>query len=221
MNDAATKPPTFKRDWFTRAIPLFESLLSPLAGRPGLRALEIGSFEGRSAYWLLDNILTAPDAELYCLDVWDGHGDSRYRNQNSELYVGDSFRTFWENILGHPTFGMKVRPRRGLSFDSLASIAAMKGIGRAIEFDFIYVDGSHQGTDVLADAVLSWRLLKKGGIIIFDDYDYELAKRYPSGEGHRLTAMEPAIALNGFLATHGKELTILHREYQLALRKEI
>ncbi|MCG3177375.1 MAG: hypothetical protein MOGMAGMI_02349 [Candidatus Omnitrophica bacterium] len=220
MNDTATKPPTFKRDWFTRAIPLFESLLSPLAGRPGLRAMEIGSFEGRSAYWLLDNILTAPDAELYCLDSWDNYADSRFKG-NPDVYVGDSFRTFWENILGHPTFGMKVRPRRGFSFDSLVSIAAMKSIGRAIDFDFIYVDGSHRGPDVLADAVLAWRLLKKGGIIIFDDYDGELARTYPHEKGHRLPALEPAIALDGFVATHERELTILHREYQLALRKEI
>lgn len=37
-------------------------------------------------------------------------------------------------------------------------------------FDFIYVDGSHRSPDVIYDAILSFGLLKKGGIMIFDDY---------------------------------------------------
>jgi hypothetical protein len=31
-------------------------------------------------------------------------------------------------------------------------------------------DGSHRARDVLEDAVLSWPLLKVGGIMLFDDY---------------------------------------------------
>jgi O-methyltransferase. len=37
-------------------------------------------------------------------------------------------------------------------------------------FDFIYVDGSHQAPDVLFDAVMAFKLLRKNGIIAFDDY---------------------------------------------------
>ena len=37
-------------------------------------------------------------------------------------------------------------------------------------FDFVYVDGSHQAPDVLVDAVLSALLLRKGGLLVFDDY---------------------------------------------------
>ena len=37
-------------------------------------------------------------------------------------------------------------------------------------FDFIYVDGSHQAPDVLFDAVMSFKLLRKNGVIAFDDY---------------------------------------------------
>lgn len=39
-------------------------------------------------------------------------------------------------------------------------------------FDFYYVDGSHVAPDVMADAVLGWRLLKPGGIMVFDDYEW-------------------------------------------------
>ena len=32
----------------------------------------------------------------------------------------------------------------------------------------IYVDGSHVPQDVLTDAVMAWKLLKQGGIMILD-----------------------------------------------------
>ena len=37
-------------------------------------------------------------------------------------------------------------------------------------FDFIYIDGWHRAEDILKDAILSFRLLDKNGIMIFDDY---------------------------------------------------
>ena len=39
-------------------------------------------------------------------------------------------------------------------------------------FDIIYIDGNHEPEYVLEDAVLSFRKLKPGGIIIFDDYTF-------------------------------------------------
>jgi len=39
-------------------------------------------------------------------------------------------------------------------------------------FDYISIDGSHEAADVLSDAVLSWPLLKTGGLICFDDYEW-------------------------------------------------
>ena len=37
------------------------------------------------------------------------------------------------------------------------------------KYDIIYIDGSHEARDVLEDAVLAYRLLKIGGLLIFDD----------------------------------------------------
>ena len=37
-------------------------------------------------------------------------------------------------------------------------------------FDFIYIDGSHNGEDILSDAIEAFKILKKGGIIFFDDF---------------------------------------------------
>jgi len=40
-------------------------------------------------------------------------------------------------------------------------------------FDIIYIDGNHEPEYVLEDAVLSFRKLKIGGYLIFDDYNFE------------------------------------------------
>ena len=46
-------------DWFSHNIPQFEPFLGHLKGKP-CRLLEIGTYEGRSALWLAENIATHP-----------------------------------------------------------------------------------------------------------------------------------------------------------------
>jgi predicted O-methyltransferase YrrM len=59
----------FSYDWFSTRIPQWErQVAGRFAGKPGLRFLEIGSFEGRSACWLLQNVLTDPSVRLTCVD---------------------------------------------------------------------------------------------------------------------------------------------------------
>ena len=37
-------------------------------------------------------------------------------------------------------------------------------------FDFIYIDGSHNGEDILSDAIEAFKILKVNGLIFFDDF---------------------------------------------------
>ncbi len=53
--------------------------------------------------------------------------------------------------------------RRGVSRETLRTLPFAS-------YDFIYIDGGHGATDVLEDAVLSFRLAKPGAVIAFDDY---------------------------------------------------
>lgn len=39
-------------------------------------------------------------------------------------------------------------------------------------FDLIFIDGNHNPSNILEDAVLSYRKLRTGGYMIFDDYDW-------------------------------------------------
>lgn len=62
----------FTQDWFSKNIPVWERLFAPLKGRPNLQILEIGSFEGRSACWLLEHVLTGEGAGIDCVDTFMG-----------------------------------------------------------------------------------------------------------------------------------------------------
>jgi predicted O-methyltransferase YrrM len=75
-------------------------------------------------------------------------------------------------------------------------------------YDLIYVDGSHAAHAALEDLVLSWPLLKAGGLLIFDDYRF----RAPT------VIIPPRAAVHGFLACQDDHV-ILIADAQVLLRK--
>lgn len=78
---------------------------------------------------------------------------------------------------------------------------------RKENFDFIYIDGSHRSPDVIQDSILSFGLLKKGGIMIFDDYG-------------KVQSIElPKLAIDCFLSIFAKEMKVLLKEYQVVIEK--
>ena len=84
-------------------------------------------------------------------------------------------------------------------------------------FDVVYVDGSHTADDVLADAILSWGLLKTGGIVIFDDYLWDGG--YYTGNGRHLPGeLLPGMAINAFIQTYRSYIEVVHHDYQMILR---
>ena len=62
----------FTTDWFIENLPIWERYLIHLANQPEINVLEIGSWEGMSACWLLDNILTHDSSRITCIDTFDG-----------------------------------------------------------------------------------------------------------------------------------------------------
>lgn len=79
------------------------------------------------------------------------------------------------------------------------------------EFDFIYIDGSHNAIDVLEDAVLSFRLLKNNGIIAFDDYLWN-DEQYSDGT-------YPKLAIDAFISIYDHKIKLLYKEYQVWIQK--
>ena len=100
-----------------------------------------------------------------------------------------------------------VRVLKGRSLDQLPSL-----IETGEQFDIIYIDGSHATLDVLLDVTLCWRLLPRGGLLIFDDYWY---RRPDLGAGYR-----PKLAIDAFVGAMSHEIAILDVGRQVFLRKK-
>ena len=79
-------------------------------------------------------------------------------------------------------------------------------------FDFVYVDGSHMILDVLQDAAMCRRLVRRGGILVFDDYEHAL---FPDSFG-----MTAGPAINAFLSLLSGKYELMFKDWQVALRKD-
>lgn len=185
-------PYRFSSDWMSKCEEDWRTALASLAGQPDVRVLEIGSFEGRSAVWLLENVLTHPTSCLVCVD----------------LFAGDYSGVFDDNLAASGA-AARVEKLAGQSG------VVLRRLPPESTFDLIYVDGSHQAMDVLEDAVLGWRLLRPGGLMIFDDY--EMAH-------HQLASFarmaRPDIGIDAFLSAAAGSYEVLLKGFQVILRKQ-
>ena len=181
---------TFTSDWFSHNIPTWTRILHEMKGKPNLTYLEIGPYEGRSFFWIMDNILTHPSSRAIAIDTFD------------KIFDSDPEKTFLENVSrsGHSS---KVRTIKGFSQEKLREL-------KLNSVDLIYIDGDHKSKGVIMDAIFSWDLLKEGGILIFDDY--KLAYDLPM-------EMRPEFAIDVFQSLFPDELQILINDYQLIVRK--
>jgi predicted O-methyltransferase YrrM len=183
----------FIQDWFSPNISRWEKTLAHLKDQK-INVLEIGVFEGRSTIWMLENLLKDPESKLVTID-WFVKFWGEY----------DHEQTFRENV-ARSGKEKQVEVIKSNSFDALVELNQQK----RIKFDFIYIDGSHETLDVIADATLSWKLLKEGGIMIFDDYEWD----YYEEEYNN-----PRLAIDAFLKCYQPQIQILYKRYQVAIKK--
>ncbi len=187
----------FTVDWHSHNIPHLRRVLDKYKGRPDVRALEIGSFEGRSTVWLLENILTHETAHIDCIDTFNGSPE----HVEMGLNLNGLLNRFLSNT---EAYTKKIRCFRGRSQDVL--LGGDFGPYEVASYDIAYIDGSHAAADVLADAVLSFRLLKIGGLMIFDDYAWDGGG--PTGFDN------PRRGVDAFHHAYQDQLKPVHMEYQ-------
>lgn len=154
-------PPSFKgvayqlaSNWVSY-VPIHEFQQRPIT------YLEIGTFYGANVLSVVGIYGQHPDSKMYCIDPWMDYPDyPEYKDQQSSIY-----ETFLSNVESTPGAKEKIVVHRGFSHEVVPSFPDDM-------FDLIYIDGNHEPEYVLEDAVLSFRKLKRGGIMIFDDYGW-------------------------------------------------
>jgi len=128
-----------------------------------IKYLEIGTFYGIHAIQVSEK-LTNPDSKIYCIDPWEDYDEyMEYKGQQNKIW-----NAFNENLSKCPERN-KFEIHRGFSDDIVCTFPDNY-------FDIIYVDGNHETEYVYRDGCMSFQKLKKGGYMIFDDYDWKETK---------------------------------------------
>lgn len=123
--------------------------------------LEIGVLCGASLISVAQTYGAHKDSQLVGIDPWEDYEEyPQYKKCLSTMYA-----SCLENLKTYSSEAERITLQRGYSHQVIQTFPDNT-------FDIIYVDGNHQPDYVLEDAVLSFRKLKVGGILIFDDYGF-------------------------------------------------
>lgn len=198
----------FTVDWFSAHIPVWTSLVEEQ--QPIGKVLEIGSYEGRSTVWLIENAFKATGkGEIFCVDSWEGGAEHRGTDMSA---VHARFTGNIAIAKDRSAAKVDVTLLNGASCDELVALLAH---GHGSSFDLIYVDGSHQCSDVLSDLVLAFQLCKVGGVIVCDDYLWPAPVH-----GEESLLDQPKFAIDSFVNCYARKLTLYNAPlYQLFIRK--
>ena len=185
----------FTQDWFSNNIPCIQNTLQHVDKNRYLKIIEIGVFQGRSTTFWLENL---PNASITCIDTFEGSTEHQGMHELENLE--DIFRANIE------PYKDRVEVLKGFSQDHLFTL-------KPNTYDIIFIDASHTSYDFLTDAILSFHLLKKGGLLICDDYG--------GGDPRVEDPLERCIktGCDVFAHVYRKFLTTIHVGYQIHFRK--
>lgn len=185
-------------DWTSNHLKLWEGLL---ADRMDIAAdvLEVGSFEGRSALFFLQFL---PKSRLTCVDTFEGNVEHTTPGLKGLSDMTKVEARFDANM---QPFGARVEKRKGASIVILPELRAQNR-----RFDIIYIDGDHRAASAFTDARLGWDLLDNDGVMIIDDYRWEL---------HLPVVDRPQAGIDAFLKQIAGEFELLYEGPQIIIRK--
>ena len=156
--------------------------------------LEIGCFEGLSSVFFADNFLDNPKSSLTCVDPFltisdNDHSQFLQNNEESNFDFNISICENSDRITKH-------KITSDIFFE----------VNNNRTYNFIYIDGCHEPEFIKRDMGNSFRILQKNGIMWMDDY--------LGGDGITIRNV-----MNTFLEEYKGKYEMIHRGYQLAIRK--
>lgn len=189
----------FSSNWFdTLAKDNFENIIKPLFTSKDIKYLEIGCFEGASLHYMFTNVMVNTNSTATIIDPF--------------IFYDTQLQTFTNNMQNYKDrFDLII----GYSQHELSKL-------NPNYYDFIYIDGDHTSDAVFTDAVLSFPLLKNGGIIIFDDYlwIHNDSRLIPDINNINLShPNNPFSGINKFLELYKDSIEIIASNWQMVIRK--
>lgn len=134
------------------------------------RIIEVGSWKGHSANFMAKVCSQyTTDLEIICIDTFLGSVEHYTHPEYSQGLprknnIVNLLDTFLSNTI-HENNTDYITP---FPIDSNSGFLVLRDWG--IVADMIYIDGSHDYRSVTQDIINYRQLLRKGGIMIFDDY---------------------------------------------------
>ena len=163
---------TFTNDWFEAHKPTWRSILTR---KLPTNILEIGSYEGQSTVYSSSLVLEsqARPVSITCIDTWQG---GREHSRDDMRSVEERFDRNTSLLKDKYSSRLNIRKIKSKSCTALSKLYLT---GEDKSYDFIYIDGSHDACDVLFDAVVGFKLLKKDALLCFDDFLWHSGNRNP------------------------------------------
>ena len=158
-NQIFLKNKKITNDYFSMHSYNFFKYLNFLEGN--FNYLEIGTYEGNSAMFVAN---TFPKSKVYCVDNWN----------KTEEYGDQNFDIVEKNFDYNTSSFNNIVKFKNNSDDFFKKNNTL--------FEVIYIDGYHKDFQVLKDCRNAWKILKKNGLLICDDYIwnfYENIKENP------------------------------------------
>lgn len=148
--------------WFTLQDAILFDVIDASQRSAGITGdlLEIGCYQGTSAVML--GYMRQENEQLLICDLFDGVTESPEDQAERERYYTPAFgrQMFEDNFRRFHAWMPEVHAQPSSTMHSM-------GLGQT--FRFIHIDGSHAYDQVRQDLLLAKRLLKPGGVVVFDD----------------------------------------------------
>ena len=183
----------FSQKWFLNNFEIFTFFL-PKDKSLKFDYLEVGCYEGLSSFYVLSEYKSV---NAFFLDIWDmPNPNSKTLSHNFGLIE----KAFDQNLSGFDFKKMKN--------DSVISMREL--LKENVHFDFIYIDGSHNGEDILSDAIEAFKILKVNGLMFFDDFLQH--------DDNRI--LQSYVGIDKFLSLYSDYLKIEYFQNNLVVRKK-
>lgn len=193
--------PTYTYDSFSRHIPVWEEHFLKNAEhikKSKAYVLDIGSGEGASTLWFLNNIALGQYSRVYSCDQWN--------QKETEI-------KFNNNIAEDPC-SHKVIKLKGPAIHELNKIAIGLQTSSFQKFNVIYINCTTQSLEALTIMLNAFYLLKDDGIMIINNANAKHTINLLGGQ-----AIHYKEAVNTFLRLTVMRTEVLHHENQLIIKK--